>query len=274
MITVIIVTKNRPVELARCLNSIQQQTEPHHCIVVDGGTMAKAGITIQRNIGRAQVLDDTDIVVYCDDDTVLPPDTFSTVKQIFTDTNIVGLTGNMVGEPKFGLLKKLVGTFTGAYTSQPYGVSYGLFNIINPVTKQQQVRWLPGAFMCYRWSIVKHVAFDEWFEGYGLGEDFDFSYRVGSQGKLLADPDLKITHLHSTKNRDWEKFGAMRIINRNYLRKKFWPKSAARWLGMYWANSWLMLANGLRGVYSKRYRDEFIGEIKAIFTKNVRKGNS
>lgn len=267
MITVIVVTKNRPVELARCLNSIQQQVEPHHCIVVDGSTMARAGITIQRNMGRAQVLDDTDIVVYCDDDTVLPPDTFSTVAQIFTDTTIVGLTGNMVGEPEFGIFKKLFGTVTGTYTTRPYGVSFGLFNCINPVTQPTVVTWLPGAFMCYRWSVVRDIAFDEWFTAYGLAEDFDFSYRVGKLGKLVADPRLQVEHRHSALNRDWVKFGLMRIKNRAYLRRKYWPKRLDVWLGMWWANLWLLVMNAVRGLFSRRYFDEFKGQLRAVLTK-------
>ncbi|EKD78280.1 MAG: hypothetical protein ACD_41C00378G0011 [uncultured bacterium] len=278
-VTVIVVTKDRPGELSRCLTSIQEQTVTARCIVVDGSTTAQAivqkfpyqyyqsapGITKQRNLARQHVPLDTDIVIYCDDDVVFPPNTIEKVLAAFTDESIIGVTGSISGEPTFGLTKKIIGTMTGTYTIKPYGISFGLFNIINPVLKRQQVDWLPGAFMCYRWAKVKATQFDEWFAGYGLGEDFDFSYRVARVGKVVADPTIVVEHHHSSLNRDWEKFGYMRIKNRAYLRRKFWPKRLDYWLGMWWANGWLIAINAVRGIISKRYRNEFIGEIKAIF---------
>lgn len=280
-VIIIVVTKDRPVDLERCLVSIQQQTRLCHCIVVDGSTTAKSvvqkfgysyyqsqpGITRQRNVARQHVTTDTDIVVYCDDDVVLPVDTVQKIVSVFTDKSIVGLTGNIIGEPVFGVAKKIIGTFTGTYTIRPYGVSIGLFNIINPIKTKISVQWLPGAFMCYRWSAVKDIAFDEWFSGYSLGEDFDFSYRVGKQGKLVADPGIKVEHHHSALNRDWAKFGSMRIKNRQYLRQKYWPKQPKYWLGMWWANLWLLALNSLRGPWSQRYRAELKGLLRGILTK-------
>lgn len=278
-IVVIIVTKDRPNELHRCLTSIQQQTvQPYSVLVVDGSTTAEPivqsfgypyyqstpGITRQRNVARQHIPHATDIVLYCDDDTVLPPGTMTRVISAFADQSVIGVTGQMRGEPFFGFLKKMIGLFTGTYTTKPYGLSYGLFNIINPFTSLRQAMWLPGAFMAYRWSKVKDIIFDEWFTEYGLGEDFDFSYRVSKFGKLVADPAIQIEHRHSAQNRNWQAFGTMRIVNRHYLLKKFWPRSVKYTLGMWWANFCLILGNGIRGLYSKRYRLEWLGEIKGL----------
>ncbi len=276
----IIVTKDRPDDLQRCLQSLQLQSHPaEQVIVVDGGqsvgtlvqsfgyqyVSAPAGITRQRNVGRSLVLPGTDCVVYCDDDTELPPDAFQKVRANFlAHPNIVGLTGSVDQQMHYSILKKVFGWLTLTYTAQPFGITAGIFNIINPMAHAGAVAWLPGAFMAYRWSAVQTLEFDEWFAEYGLGEDLDFSYRAATHGALWVDPAIVIQHHHSNVNRNWRRFGSMRIVNRAYLRKKFWPKSFSKWLGMWWANLWLWLGNGLRGLISKRYAQEWIGESQGI----------
>lgn len=286
-LTCIIVTKDRAVDLQRCLTSLHQQQEPaDEVIVVDGGNSvepmvrefgytyysSQPGITRQRNLARQHVTADTDIVIYCDDDTTLPANCFQLVRDQFKIyLNVIGLTGSVDHQTTHGLLKKILGYLTLTYTSQPFGFTAGVFNIINPLRQAQAVHWLPGAFMAYRWAAVKDLAFDEWFADYGLGEDFDFSYRVSKLGQLWAEPALKIDHHHSDVNRNWKKFGYMRIQNRQYLRRKYWPKQPKYWLGMWWANLWLLAFNGLRGLSSRRYGQEWIGEWQALFTRNTQK---
>ncbi len=282
-VVVVIVTKDRPADLQQCLNSLRQQTvQPNRIVIIDGGITVESmvkqfgcdyyasspGITRQRNKARTVIPSDTDIVIYCDDDTVWTNNVLERVISNFQNEQVVGVTGNFINESPYGLLKKIIGTVTGTYTTKPYGVTKGIFNIINPVMNVQTVQWLPGAFMCYRWAKVKTIPFDEWFTDYGLGEDFDFSYRVARVGKLVADPAIQVEHHHSSLNRDWEKFGFMRINNRAYLRRKFWPKRLDYWLGLWWANGWLLVINAIRSVYSIRFRNEFIGELKALFRVN------
>ena len=117
--------------------------------------------------------------------------------------------------------------------------------------------------MCYRWSAVKAIALMR-FAGYSLSEDFDFSYRIGKVGKLVADPSI-VEHHHSALNRNWEQFGYMRIKTVNIC-EKHWPKQLKYWLGMWWANLWLMVINGLRGLYAQRYWAEFKGLLRGILT--------
>jgi GT2 family glycosyltransferase len=196
--------------------------------------------------------------VYCDDDTELSPNTLIKVREIFAaQPEVVGLTGNLDQTVKHNFFKRLFGRLSLTYTKQPYGFTTGIFNIINSVTQPTKVDWLPGAFMCYRWSVVQDIIFDEWFTEYGLGEDFDFSYRVGTLGILLADPSIVVAHHHSQVNRNWKKFGYMRLVNRNYLRVKLWPKQGLYWLGMWWSNMWLL---------AMPYRPEWIGEMQGLLT--------
>lgn len=280
-LAVIIVTKDRPTDLQKCLVSIAAQTVlPQQVIVVDASTKQQVieksnlpiehftcspGITKQRNFARTKVASDTDVVVYLDDDTELTPNTLQQVSETFQHhPETAGVTGTIIGEAKAGWSKTFLGYVTFLYNPTPYTLTPGLFNIINPPTQERLIDWLPGAFMCYRWSQIKDLAFDEWFTEYGLAEDFDFSWRAKQLGTLLVNPDIQVKHNHSAVGRNWRKFGYMRIVNRNYLRKKFFSKQAKWWLGMWWANGWLLLFNAGRGLYSLRYRQEFAGNVKGI----------
>lgn len=287
IVSCIIVTKDRPTELKSCLASLRRQTQlADQIIVIEGGANRLAstdgidyracapGITRQRNVARGLVRPNTDIVVYLDDDTVQEPAMIEKVVQIFSARpEIVGLTGTIVGEESAGMLKRWFGGLTLLYTGQPYGITAGIFNIISPTAHAQPVAWLPGAFMCYRWPHVRDVVFDEHLLGYGLGEDLDFSWQVKPRGLLWVDPNIQVQHNHAIHDRDWKAFGYMRIVNRDYLRHKHFPKQWYYWVGMWWANGWLVLINAVRALGSRRYRAEWLGEwqgIKVLFIRGGR----
>ncbi len=269
-------------ELQRCLASLRQQTHlPNQIIVIEGGAArpspaelvdgieyhtSSPGITRQRNLARSLVRPDTDVVVYLDDDTVLATETLAQVQDFFVSHKVaVGVTGSIEGEAKAGLIKRTFGRLALLYTAKPFGLTNGLFNIINRASQPQTVDWLPGAFMCYRWPLVKDIKFDEQLTGYGLGEDLDFSLLAKTRGELWVAPVINVRHEHSPSGRDWRAFGVMRIVNRRYLRRKHFRRRPLFWLGIWWANGWLLLLNTIRAGYSKRYRAEWLGEIKALF---------
>lgn len=278
IISCIVVTKDRPKDLQACLASVRLQHRlSDQIIVVEGGAarlddvagidyfVSAPGITKQRNVARAQVRSDCDIIIYLDDDVVLPANALQLVEQQFmARPDIVGLTGQIKGEQPQSWLKRWLGCLTGLYTARPYGIAWGLFNIINQPTRAQAIAWLPGAFMCYRWAAVKDLTFDEWFSEYGLAEDLDFSLRAAQFGQLWVEPGIVIEHHHSALGRNWYKFGQMRIANRRYVYDKHFRGKYWLWLGMWWANAWLIVINAVRGLVSSRYSDERRGEIRAL----------
>lgn len=277
-VSCVIVTKDRPTELTHCLESLRRQTRlADQIIVIEGGTsrlastddidyrVCEPGITRQRNVARTLVRPDADIVIYLDDDTVAEPTMIEKVVRVFsTRPDVVGLTGTMNGEERAGILKRFFGCLTLLYSGQPYGITAGIFNTISPAAHAQAVAWLPGAFMCYRWPQVRDVAFDEQFSGYGLGEDLDFSLQVKPRGLLWVDPTIQVQHNHAIHDRDWKVFGYMRIVNRAYVRRKHFQKQWRYWLGMWWANGWLLLINAVRAHGSRRYRAEWLGEWRGV----------
>lgn len=292
-VTLIIVTKDRPEEVAMSLQSAAEQTMPwHQVIVVDGVNIDEGekdalylvsnlvktklpleyyqstpGITRQRNVARQHVRSDCDIVLYCDDDTYLQPTVNQFIQDFFSvHPDTIGLTGHIDGEPRATRLKRLVGAFTQTYTHRPYGISHGVFNNINEAASVQQVEWLPGAFMAFHWKRVKDLAFDEWFSGYGLGEDLDFSWRAGQRGALMIDPAIRVKHYHSPRGRDWRTFGCMRVVNRRYiLEKHFMQHRRYRW-GYWWATVWLLWIGLARAPFSRRFAQEYVGYWQGIWT--------
>jgi GT2 family glycosyltransferase len=65
-----------------------------------------------------------------------------------------------------------------------------------------EVDWLSGCSMSYRTSALDGLRFDERRGGNGLGEDVDFSARLGSRGRLLWVPDARVEHRQSAINRE------------------------------------------------------------------------
>ncbi|MBV8682293.1 MAG: glycosyltransferase family 2 protein [Caulobacteraceae bacterium] len=109
-VTVVVCTRDRPQELARCLSSFAEQTlRPGQVIVVDNASLGdetrqvsrKAGVTylredrpgldIARNTGARAA--SGDVVAYADDDVVLHPDWLKRLIQAFDEARIWAVTG-------------------------------------------------------------------------------------------------------------------------------------------------------------------------------------
>lgn len=280
----IIVTKDRLDDLRKAVATLAKQTVlPEQIIIIDSSNEpilreqlgfnelpillqhSSPGITLQRNLARSLVAPDADVVLYIDDDVTLPPTTLALLATHFeSKPNMIGLTGNMSQEDPVSVLKRVVGFLTLLYTSKPYGVTTGLFNLINRATRQQTVAWLPGAFMAWRWKTIRTLAFDEWFTHYGLAEDFEFSQRAAAHGQLIVDPEIVIHHHHSTVGRDWTAFGYMRIINRRYLLKKYFWNNWQYRIGFWWSTLWLLVFNVIHAIVSKQHQEELMGNFKGL----------
>jgi GT2 family glycosyltransferase len=221
----IICTLNRPQEVERCLDSVAIQTRvPNAIRVVDASTnsdtrsvverhaagallgrlhylLSEPGLTRQRNVGVAAGA--SDIVHFVDDDTVLHPHYLESILQQFEQDepgeilgvggSIVNLTGHRVSMAKraFMLDSPRPGRVLPSGRN-PLAVDVALVT---------DVDWLSGCTMSYRRAVFTVFSFNERLEGYGLGEDVEFSYRVRQRGRLLVTPDARIEHLQSPVNR-------------------------------------------------------------------------
>src|SRR5262249_61147187 len=82
----------------------------------------------------------------------------------------------------------------------------------------QLVTSLVGCNMTYRREVFRRFRFDEWFDGYGLCEDQDFSWRVGRVWRLVQTPHARLEHRLSPLERaKLPPLPAMTPVNHGYV---------------------------------------------------------
>jgi len=221
----VICTKDRPADLVRCLSSVYAQSRlPARIVVVDSSESDESrlaatesaqrtnatllvltsvpGLTLQRNLALDSLLDETEVVHFVDDDTVLEPDYLRAVVQQFeVEPDAVGVGGMIVGLPPHRPSRMrcvfLIDSFReGALLKS--GVNVLSFKSASP----RRVDWLSGCSMSYRVSAISGLFFDESRTGNGVGEDVDFSARARARGPLFWTPNARLEHLQSPINRD------------------------------------------------------------------------
>lgn len=220
--SVIICTRDRPDQLARCLVSFKNQTmAPTELIVVDNASVEdrtrmvtleagvryiredKPGLDIARNSGAAAA--SCPIVVYTDDDTVLHPTWLQRMVASFDEPAIWAVTGQVlpaeletaaqvVFEKAWGLGK--------GYERCDYGPTF---------YEQTRRRGCPvwgigaGASMAFRREVFDRLGgFDERLDvgAAGCSGDSEYWYRILSAGGVCRyEPSAVIYHYH---RRDFE----------------------------------------------------------------------
>lgn len=221
----VICTLDRPLEVARCLASVAAQERPPSLVrVVDAsagdetravvadfasgplGTRlvhqpAARGLTRQRN--AAVSAGTSDLVHFVDDDTVLDPGYLAAIVAVFEEDRagaVLGVGGLVtnVHHPPAPWAKRLFlldGDRPGRVLRS--GRNQSAVDLRVPT----DVDWLSGCAMSFRRSAFQGARFDESLEGYGLGEDVEFSYRLRQRGRLVVTPAARIEHLQSERNR-------------------------------------------------------------------------
>ncbi len=263
--SVIICTKNRRDDLARCLESVCRQTRPpEELIVVDAGDddsetvlreaaqrlpscavrylRAEPGLTRQRNAGVREAT--KDVVHFLDDDVILDPPYLDEMQKIFEaadgqDVAGVGATARLPQGPP-----PLLGTWlrrlflltriNGDGRMQPSG--FGTLTWYSDYAAPHPVQIVGGCGCAFRRTVFDHIAFDEFFAGYGHMEDAEFSYRAGKLGRLLGHPRATLLHVATPVARtDWRRLSKMQILNHHYVFTKLLEPNGFRWLCFWWS---------------------------------------
>ena len=209
-VSAIICTRNRHDDVVRCISSILDQDRvPREIIVVDssedtrlGMTLgellpgqrsrivtryirATSGLTHQRNVGVRESTGD--ILLFLDDDMILYDGFVREILEIFQrrPENIGGVMGNIVNlhrdDSMWNLIKRLF--FVYSFGDGRFQAS-GAALWPNGLPVLMEVEFLCGGQTAYRRRICEEFGFDEeFFSGYCVLEDVDFSYRVSRRYK-------------------------------------------------------------------------------------------
>lgn len=263
----VIPTKDRARDIETLLVSIERQSvAPDRVVIVDGGSQPldavlqkhpsipvkyireKSSITQARNRGIAELDGSTEYVALLDDDLVFQPGALEAMMRFWsTAAKAAGGAGfNIVNHPMPRIGNAFKWPFLLDSKAQGKILPSGYNTIYCPIDKTQRVSWLYGGATMWRREVFSSFKFDEWYEGYGLMEDIDFSYNVSKRYELYVVAGADVLHLHAAGERVPDvTFGQMQIINRyNFVKKHaelslplFWwasvgqaVENVARWI--------------------------------------------
>lgn len=259
----------RPEPLVGLLQSVEKQTlYPNEIIVIDGSLNKETeialtnnefqklkyflvndedrGLTKQRNFGISKVANDSEIVCFLDDDTVLESDYFAEIIKTFQTNNAIsGVGGVAINEYKWKIQQEnVLYNKNKFYLFEGYYYKEGLRNVMRnylglasnlgpgkmpdyshgrtcgfPMTgKTYEVDLLIGMSMSFRKSVFDKINFSRFFEGYGLYEDADFSLRALEFGKNVINTKAHLSHFHAESGRPNKyKYGIMVVRNGWYV---------------------------------------------------------
>jgi GT2 family glycosyltransferase len=269
-LSVVICTRNRPDDLATCLGSLAVQTRrPDEILVVDASDDEQSarrvaawlpagalpavrvlhcppGLTRQRNL--AVVHARGDVLTFLDDDVVLAPGYLAAILALFElDPGLGGAEGVIQTAPLRGR-RRLANAYRAFFRmnalGRPRGVKRSGFLTYDPWPRSAQlVDCLSGCNMSYRREVFDRFRFDEWYGGYALGEDCDFSYRVSRAYRLAQTPHAHLEHRMSPVARQRRPaLVEMARVHHYYFVRKNLPRTPLTWLCWAWSELGELLA--------------------------------
>jgi GT2 family glycosyltransferase len=247
-LSVVIPTLRRPDDLRTALRSLSScQPSPQEVLVVDGDSDGRSAEPIVREFARTLVIRyvastpglprqrnagleivQGEIVCFLDDDVTVSPEAFRHLKAAFRQQDVVGATGRVIEHEtrsvfgKHSALRRFLpgGGREGTFTR--YGYPHRLVHL----NEARDLEFMHGSFMCVRTRLARQLRFDEALEGYALGEDEDFSFRLSRQGRIRYVPEAVVHHRKTGfSSSDQRRFGRTVVRNRAYLFRKNFPQT-------------------------------------------------
>jgi GT2 family glycosyltransferase len=263
-LSVVVPTKDRPVELSQVVDDLLEQTLPPTEIVVvdqsnsteprclvaavlrrhlDGGGRnvqwvyrhdpSLSGLTAARNLGIESSRGD--IILFLDDDVRLDP---RFVEEIATTYGrwpelggVAGVVTNYdpppVGQRVFGRI------FRRGPFHDPRQTLYHHADRLR-TAEPIPIDRLGGGLMSFRREVFQSLRFDTTLTGYCLGEDVDFSFAVSRQYRLAINPRARLQHLRSPGTRPASSWATQEMRALRFLYRKHWATGIGNRLCYVW----------------------------------------
>jgi GT2 family glycosyltransferase len=223
-IDIIVCVYNALDDVARCLDSIQQNTNsPYHLILVDDGSsdqtreylknyaLDNKNCTLLRNeqasgytraANQGLRASGADFLVLINSDTVVGPEWLDRLYSTITSNEQYGVVGPLSNTASWQSIPKLEENGDWAENPLPEGVSVERmcrYTIDRSGMIRPEVKLLNGFCMMLRRAVIDDIGyFDEENFGDGYGEEDDFNLRARSAGwKLVIADDVYIYHAQS-----------------------------------------------------------------------------
>lgn len=250
------------------------------------------GLTKQRNFGIKKVDPETQIVCFLDDDIVLTPSYFKILLATYNQfPAALGVGGYIINEvhwepvssgfnaaqnqfsydgfvrsdgSRFVLRKKL-GLDANTPPAHLPDFAHGRsVSFLPPSGKIYPVEQFMGGVASYRLKSLQEQQFSEYFKGYGLYEDADYTLRLSRKGSLYVNTGAQLYHYHDPDGRPNQfSYGKMVIRNGWYVWRVRHPKPNIK-ARLKWNLTALLLtlirySNSIRGVKKKEAFTEALG---------------
>jgi glucosyl-dolichyl phosphate glucuronosyltransferase len=265
-VSVIIPTKNRPIDLGLTVESLfQQSVLPIQLIVVDQSQTeeskervewlfaeassairetvqlfhildpAISGLTVARNRGmeRAQ----GDICLFLDDDVVLEANFLEELLAVYErHPQITGVSGIITNYRRPPLLSRLWHTvfFRGPFHDERQAIYRNVDSL--RTTDLVRIDRLGGGLMSFRADAIRGCLFDENLCGVSDGEDVDFCVRLQPTSLLAIAPRARLVHSQSQGGRLIDHHLRRDARAQHFLYRKNWDHRIENQLCFLWLN--------------------------------------
>ncbi|WP_158705086.1 glycosyltransferase family 2 protein [Salinibacter altiplanensis] len=267
---IVICTRNRPGELRRTLMSIAEHPPSQDAVLVvvdasDPQARARNRQTVdpprpsipcaywpygdtpsssrQRNYALERLPESIEIVHFLDDDVTVHADYFEALSAVLRTESDVGGVGGIVLEPSTDApsarSERLQSLFFLSCAEDGHVLPSGSAtsaqqSIPNDTSSRRNTEWLNGC-SSYRRSLLNRHRFDEALTGSSMLEDLDLSYRIHRRARLVVEPEARLTHRRSARNRpDAEQYNRVLAVHRRWFVEKHFDGVAPR-LAYWWS---------------------------------------
>lgn len=256
----------------------------------------KRGLTKQRNVGISMLKDSTQIACFLDDDIILKSNYFEVLLKTYEEhPQALGVGGYIANDTRWTkveadyvpainefyydgykrsdgsrfVLRKRLGLDADRPPAHLPEFSHGRsVSFLPPSGKTYAVEQFMGGVSSFKAEVLKKYPFSEYFEGYGLYEDADYTLRLSSIGKLFVNTAAQCEHHHEVSGRPNQfHYGKMVVKNGWYVWRVRWPKPSLKaklkWHAIVWLLTMIRLTNVLTTSQRKKALTESLGRIVA-----------